>query len=90
MVRREGALLQVIPKQPSIDTVLVQMDREGVVDLMCPITHPGFPRRGKFRLGFEGICLVGDFVGQPAPTDSVMSAQEFSKFVLEPLLFPEQ
>ena len=90
MVRREGALLQVIPKQPSIDTVLVQVDKDGIVELMCPITHPGAPRRGKFKLGFEGICSVGDFVGQPAPTDSAMSAEEFSKFALEPLLFPEQ
>jgi hypothetical protein len=90
MVRREGALLQVIPKQPSIDTVLVQVDKDGIVELMCPITHPGAPRRGKFKLEFEGICSVGDFVGQPAPTGSVMSAKEFSKFALEPLLFPEQ
>ncbi len=90
MVRREGALLQVIPKQPSIDTVLVQVDKHGIVELMCPITHPGSPRRGKFKLEFEGICSVGDFVGQPAPTDNVMSAKEFSKFALEPLLFPAQ
>ncbi|MGA7462429.1 MAG: hypothetical protein WBW69_19505 [Candidatus Korobacteraceae bacterium] len=90
MVRREGALLQVIPKQPSIDTVLVQVDKDGIVELMCPITHPGAPRRGQFKLELEGICSVGDFVGQPAPTDSVMSAKEFSKFALEPLLFPAQ
>jgi len=91
MVRSDSHTLQVIPRQPLTDTVVVQVEDVGMVQLDCPISHPGVPRRGKFRIQANGtIVVVGGIVGQPPPTPAEMTPEEFSRFALEPLLFPEK
>jgi hypothetical protein len=82
--------LQVIPKQPPIDTVILHVDeRTGVITLTCPISHPGVPRRGTFKISGERIESLGDFVGEPSPASQPMTPAEFSEFVLKPLVFPK-
>ena len=85
----DPGFIQVIPKQPPLDTVVLQIDpHTGVMQLTCPISHPGVPRRGHFKL--ERVCIVslGNFLGQPQPPDEPMTPEQFSEFVLKTLLFP--
>jgi hypothetical protein len=35
------------------------------------------------------IVSRGDFVGQPQPAEQPMTTEEFSKFILKPILFPD-
>jgi hypothetical protein len=82
--------VQIIPKQPPFDTVVLSIDEEtGKVLLTCPISHPGIPRRGTFRLSGERISSYNDFVGEPKPPTLPMTPEEFSEFILRPVLFPD-
>jgi hypothetical protein len=89
MVHTEGDLLRVVPMQLPPDTVVLEVDDGGIIQLTCPISHPGLPRRGTFKMESGGICSVGDLVGQPASPADAMTPEQFSEFVLKPLLFPE-
>ena len=89
MVSSDSRKLQIIPQQPPIDTVVLQLEGAGAVEMVCPISHTGIPRQGKFQIQINGtFVLVGGLVGQPPPTPAEMKPDEFSRFVLEPLLFP--
>jgi hypothetical protein len=81
--------VQVIPKQPPFDTVVLSVDEQtGKVLLTCPISHPGTPRRGTFRISGERISSYDNFVGEPKPPTLPMTPEEFSEFILKPVLFP--
>ena len=89
MVSSSGnSLVQVIPKQPPITTAVIQIDDRGVVGLTCPPAGPGIGRRGTFKQEQGGIVSSEDFVGEPQPSGEPMTPEEFSKFVLGPILFP--
>lgn len=82
--------IQVIPKQPPFDTVILEVDeRTGKLLLTCPISYPGIPRRGTFRISEERISSYNDFVGEPKPPTLSMTPEEFSEFILRPVLFPD-
>lgn len=82
--------VQVIPKQPPFDAVVLSVDEAtGKVLLTCPISHPGIPRRGTFRISGERISSYDDFVGEPKPPTLPMTPEEFSEFILRPVLFPD-
>lgn len=82
--------IQVIPKQPPFDTVVLEVDEKtGILALTCPIARPGLPRRGTFEISGDRISSRGDFVGEPKPMDRPMTVEEFSELILRPLLFPE-
>jgi hypothetical protein len=83
-------IIQVVPARGSrrIATVVLELtDRQGgELKLTCPPEGPGIGRRGRFRLGQGRIEVLPGFVGKPP--SGPMSPEEFSRFVLEPLLFP--
>jgi hypothetical protein len=82
--------IQMIPRQPPLDRVVLQMDpHTGVMQLTYPISHPGLTRRGHFKIEQGRIVSLGNFVGQPQPPDESMTPEQFSEFILRPLLFPE-
>jgi hypothetical protein len=88
-VSSDPEFIQMIPKQPPLDTVVLQIDpHTGVMQLTCPISHPGVPRRGHFKIEQGCIVSLGNSVGQPQPPDEPMKPEQFSEFVLKPLLFP--
>ena len=89
MVHTEGSVLRVVPMQPPPDTVILEVDNSGIIQSTGPISHPGLPRRGKFKIEGGGISSAGDFVGQPAPPADAMTPEQFSEFALKPLLFPD-
>jgi hypothetical protein len=81
--------IQVIPKQEPFDTAILEIDEQtGTMALTCPINHPGTPRRGTFKISEGLIASKGDSVGEPRPPDHGMTPEEFSEFILKPLLFP--
>ncbi len=85
----EGSI-QIIPRQPPLDRVVLQIDSHtGVMQLTCPISHPGLTRRGHFKIEQGRIVSLGNFLGQPQSPDESMTPEQFSEFVLKPLLFPE-
>src|SRR5208283_2833357 len=89
-VSSDPGYIQMIPKQPPWDTVVLQVDpHTGVMQLTCPICHPGLTRRGHFKIEQGCIVSLGNFVGQPQPADEPMTPEQFSEFVLKPLLFPQ-
>ena len=80
--------VQVIPKQPPLTTAVVEIDREGVISVTCPPAGPGIGRRGTFKEAQGRIVSLGNFVGEPQPPGEPMTPEGFSRFVLEPILFP--
>jgi hypothetical protein len=89
MVSSTGnSMVQVIPKQPPLTPAVVEIDREGVIGVICPPAGPGIGRRGTFKEAHGRIVSRGDFVGNPQPSGEPMTPEEFSRFVLEPILFP--
>lgn len=89
MVSSTGnSMVQVIPKQPPLTTAVIEIDREGVIGVTCPPAGPGTGRRGTFKDAHGRIVSSGDFVGEPQPSGEPMTPEEFSRFVLEPILFP--
>jgi len=89
MVSTTSVLVQVIPKQPPTDLAVIQVDpNTGTVQFDCPISHPGTPRRGQFKIGDGRIVASGNFVG-PQPPSGPIPPEQLSEFILEPLLFPE-
>ena len=50
MISSNTELIQVIPKQPSDDLAIFQFDQVGKINVTCPISHPGVPRRGLFTI----------------------------------------
>ena len=89
MVSSTGnSMVQVIPKQPPVTTAVVEIDREGVISVTCPPAGPGIGRRGTFKETHGRIVTLGDFVGAPQPSGEPMTPEGFSRFVLEPILFP--
>ena len=88
MVSSTGnSMVQVIPKQPPLSTAVIQIDREGVINVTCPPAGLGIGRRGNFKEAHGRIVSLGDFVGEPQPSGP-MTPEAFSRFVLEPILFP--
>ncbi len=83
-----NSIVQVIPKQPPVTTAVIEIDREGVISVTCPSAGPGIGRRGTFKATTGQIVSLGDFVGESQPSDEPMTLQAFSRFVLEPILFP--
>jgi len=82
-------VIQVIPKQPPTDTAVFEIDpHTGVLQVTCPISHEGVPRRGQFKITQNRIASLGNFVGQPQPPDGQMTPEQFSEAILKPLLFP--
>lgn len=86
----DSGFIQVIPQQPPLDTVILQIDpHTGFMHLTCPISHPGLTRRGHFKIEQGCIVSLGNFVGQPQPPGESMTPEQFSEFILKPLFFPE-
>ena len=83
-----NSMVQVIPKQPPVTTAVVEIDREGVISVTCPPAGPEIGRRGTFKETHGRIVTLGDFVGAPQPSGEPMTPEGFSRFVLEPILFP--
>jgi hypothetical protein len=82
-------IAQIVPKQPPTDTAVVEWNpNTRTIQVTCPISHPGLPRRGEFKFSEGKIVSVGDFTGEPKPPDSPMTPEQFSEMVLKPLLFP--
>ncbi len=82
--------IELIPNQPPLDRLVLQIDpHTGVLQLTCPICHPGLARRGHFTIELGHVVSLGNFVGQPQPPEEAMTAEQFSEFILKPLLFPE-
>ena len=87
LIMSNDRLLQVIPKQPPVDLAVFQFDERHTVEVVCPISHEGVPRRGQFRIEGESFHSLGDFVGQQSPT-APLTPEQLSEFILTPLLFP--
>lgn len=84
-----STVIQVIPKQPPTDTAVFEIDpRTGVLQVTCPISHEGVPRRGQFKVTQDAVASLGSFVGQPQPPEGPMTPEQFSGAILKPLLFP--
>jgi hypothetical protein len=83
-------IIQIVPKQPPLDTAVIEWSPiSRTIQVTCPISHPGLPRRGEFKFDCDGrIVSVGDFTGEPKPPTTPMTAEEFSEAILQPLLFP--
>lgn len=89
MVSTSGnSMVTVIPKQSPLTTAVIEIDRAGVISVTCPPAGLGIGRRGTFKEKDGLIVTLGNFVGQPQPSDEPMTPEMFSKFVLEPILFP--
>jgi hypothetical protein len=89
MVSSNGnSLVQVIPKQPPVATAVIEIDSEGIISVTCPPVGPGIGRRGTFNATRGRIVSLGDFVGEPQPSGEPMTLEGFSRFILEPILFP--
>jgi hypothetical protein len=90
MVSTEGnSIVTVIPKQPPMHTAVVEISpNTGLISVTCPPAGLGIGRRGTFKEVGEKIVSRGDFVGQPEPSGEAMTVEDFSRFVLEPILFP--
>jgi hypothetical protein len=87
-VSSNDVLVQVVPKQPPTDLAVFYIDPTGVIQVDCPIPHPGTPRRGQFKISEDLIVPVGNFLGLPQPGGEPMTPEQFSEFILKPLLFP--
>ena len=87
-VSSNETLVQVVPKQPPADLAVFQIDPTGVIQVDCHIPHPGTPRRGQFKISEDRIVPLGKFLGQPQPGSEPMTPEQFSEFILKPLLFP--
>jgi hypothetical protein len=87
-VSSNEVLVQVVPKQPPTDLAVFYIDPTGVIQVDCPIPHPGTPRRGQFKISEDLIVPVGNFLGLPPPGGEPMTPEQFSEFILKPLLFP--
>ncbi|MGA2902890.1 MAG: hypothetical protein ABSD98_03605 [Candidatus Korobacteraceae bacterium] len=89
-VSSDPGFIELIPNQPPLDTLVLQIDpHTGVMQLTCPISHPGLVRRGHFKIEQGHIVSLGNLVGQPQPPEEAMTPEQFSEFILKPLLFPE-
>ncbi len=89
MVSSNSLLVQVIPKQPPTDLAVIQVDpKTGTIQFDCPISHPGTPRRGQFKIGDGRIMASGNFVG-PQPSSTPMTPEQLSEFILKLLFFPQ-
>lgn len=89
MISSSAILIQIVPKQPPTDLAVFQIDSAGIIQVDCPISHPGVPRRGHFKIKGDYIVSSGDFVGQHQPSNEPMTPGRVSEFILKPLLFPE-
>jgi len=88
MVSSTGnTMVQVIPKQPPLATAVIEIDRAGVISVTWPPSGLGVGRRGTFKEAHGRIVSLGDFVGEPQPSEP-MTPEGFSRFILEPILFP--
>ena len=81
------SLLQVVARQEPVSTAVVELDA-GIIRLACPPAGLGIGRHGTFKEAPGGIVSLGNFVGYPQPPTEPMTPEEFSRFVLEPVLFP--
>ncbi len=89
-ISSDPGFIELIPDQPPLDTLVLQIDpHTGVMQLTCPICHPGLVRRGPFKIEQGHIVSLGNFVGEPQPPEAAMTPEQFSEFILKPLLFPE-
>jgi hypothetical protein len=90
IVSPEGnSIVTVIPKQPPMHAAVVEISpNTGLINVTCPPAGLGIGRRGTFKEAGEKIVSTGDFVGRPEPSGEPMTVEEFSRFVLEPILFP--
>ena len=61
----------------------------GELGLVCPPEGAGINRHGNFRMRDGKIEALPNLVGMPQPTVP-MTAAEFVRFILEPLLFPNR
>jgi hypothetical protein len=68
-------------------TLQVRDEYSGELGLTCPPEGEGIGRRGNFRMRDGKIEALPNFVGTPQPPTAPMTAAEFVRFILEPLLF---
>lgn len=83
-----NSIVTVIPNQPPLSTAVIEIDRAGIISVTCPPAGPGIGRRGTFKETHGRVVSLADFVGKPQPSDGPMTPEAFSRFVLEPILFP--
>jgi len=87
----KSVIMEVIslPAAHRVATLVLQVTDEqtGDLGLTCPPVGEGIGRRGKFRMRDGKIKALENFVGVPQPPTTPMTAAEFVRFILEPLLF---
>jgi hypothetical protein len=73
-----------------VATLVLQVTNEhgGELSLVCPPAGEGIGRHGNFRMREGRVEALPNFVGTPQPPTVPMTAGEFVRFALEPLLFP--
>lgn len=81
-------IIQLTPKQTPPDTLKLECSR-GTVSLVTTISKPGVPRLATFKMQGGKVVFSGQLTGGPKPPEAPMDADEFSRAVLEPFLFPE-
>ena len=81
-----------LPAAHRIATLVLQVtdERTGDLGLTCPPEGEGIGRRGRFRMCDGKIAALKNFVGNPQPPTAPMTAADFVRFILEPLLFPKK
>jgi len=78
-----------LPAAHRVATLVLQVTNEhsGELGLVCPPEGEGINRHGNFRMRDGKIEALPNFVGTPQPPTAPMTAAEFVRFILEPLLF---
>ena len=84
-----SGIIMLIPKQLPIDTLKLECSNDGNISLVTTISKPGVPRLATFKMQNGKVVFTGQLTGGPKPPETPMDADEFSKAVLEPYLFPE-
>lgn len=81
-----------LPAAHRVATLVLQETDEhsGEIGLVVPPEGEGIGRHGNFRIRGGTIEALPHFVGTPQPPTTQMTAAEFVRFMLEPLLFPNK
>jgi hypothetical protein len=79
-----------LPAAHRVATLTLQVTNEhsGDLGLTFPPQGEGIGSRGSFRIRDGKIEALPNFVGTPQPPTAPMTADEFVRFILDPLLFP--
>ena len=91
-----GRIVQIVPgeansrhmENAALATTVLQIE-SGQISLTQPPAREGIGRRGNFKAQGDAIVALPNFTGNPKPPVEAMTPDEFSKFVLKPLLFPD-